>query len=102
MRWNIEGLNPHVNDLENIHARYNEKDTGSSSSIRQKQPKTENDCPLILLQEIPELCVYPSYMKSYLNYLDCKEKGERKGYNDKKEGADDHQVSNNALTFLTS
>ena len=42
------------------------------------------------------------HMESYLNYLDCKEKGEREGYNDKKEGADDHQVSNNALTFLTS
>ena len=41
-------------------------------------------------------------MESYLNYLDCKEKGEREGHEDKEEGADDHQLSNNALTFLTS
>ena len=69
LRRYLIGSCPQVYLLINIHAGNNEEYSWSSCSARQKAPQSEDDCPLILL-----------------NNLYCVEQGDGEGDDDQEDG----------------
>ena len=47
--WDIKSLSPHINLFINIHTGNDKEDSRTSCSTRQESAKSENDCPLVLL-----------------------------------------------------
>ena len=52
LRWDLECCSPHVNLLVNIDTRNDKEDSRPPGAARHKSAKSEDDCPLILLNNL--------------------------------------------------